>query len=250
MMTRAPFQSEYMPILTLVVKQLSQGLSHSLHSLYLSGSVMRGDAKPNRSDLNITVLLKRSLTSQEESIIKSIQMRVESRYPYLKQLQLTVTTLNEVANLDNIFYWGFWFRHCTLCLSGTNIGAEFGRFEPSWEVAKAFNGDVDKWLKEYRSKIQAVQTTGPYLDACETIAKKLIYASFSLVAHRDRCWAFTIDECLEHFLFRYPEKYVETERLMILYERKRVPKRAVLGLLQLYGDWLVSEFQRIDRKIG
>ncbi|WP_087016051.1 hypothetical protein [Thaumasiovibrio subtropicus] len=249
-MTNAPFQPEYMPILTLAVKQINSGLSSVIHSLYLNGSVMRGEAKPGQSDVNMTLLLKRPLNAQEESVLKSIQLRIESRFSYLKRLSFNHTTLNQVSDIKNIFYWGFWFKHCSLCLSGSNIGEEFGSFEPSWEVAKAFNGDVEEWITEYKAKIQAATITGPYLEACHEIAKKLIFSSFSLVAHRDKCWAFTIEECLEHFLFRYPDKYVETERLLILYHRKKVPKRAALGLLNMYGDWLVNEFKRIDRKIG
>nr|WP_159063646.1 nucleotidyltransferase domain-containing protein [Thaumasiovibrio occultus] len=249
-MTALPFQREYMPILTATVKLVERTLGSKLHSLYLAGSVMRREAKPERSDVNFTLLVNSPLTFKQQTLLLTVAEQVKQRYPYIRDLDLQVVTLDEVSDLKNIFYWGFWFKHCCLCLAGEDIGREFGAFEPCWEIAKAFNGDIGKRLTAYKDEVRKVETLGPYLDICESAAKQLIFASFGLVVSRLKCWAFSVEQCSEHFLQYYPQKKTEIERLHILVQRKRVPKRAVMALLNSYGDWLVAEYSRMERKFG
>ncbi|WP_413111629.1 nucleotidyltransferase domain-containing protein [Thaumasiovibrio sp. DFM-14] len=249
-MTTSPFQAEYMPLLTVLTKQLKQGLAGTLHSIYLSGSVLRGEARMNDSNLNMTLLLHEPLSAQQIFVLRSIEKQALLFYPFVRGIELKLTTVSDVSRLDQLFYWGFWFKHCCVCLSGKDIGDEFGEFEPTWEVAKAFNGDVGQVVTEYKHKITAVKKAESYLDLCQSLAKKLIYASFGLTVYRDNRWAYSLAQCIGPFLKRYPEKQIEMERLQLLARRVRVPKRAVLILLSQYGDWIANEYRYLERKFG
>jgi len=60
---QTPFQPEYTPILIDMVNQLRAGLGSALHSVYLDGSVAQRKAVWGSSDLNVTVVLSRNLSS-------------------------------------------------------------------------------------------------------------------------------------------------------------------------------------------
>ncbi|WP_064603388.1 hypothetical protein [Photobacterium sp. J15] len=245
-----PFQQDYLPVLLDAVKQLRAGLGKTLHSIYVQGSVARRQAKPGKSDLNLTVILNRPLNTSEQSVLNSIRWRISSRYPFVTAVEIKSAVIDDVLSLESIFTWGFWLKHCCLRLFGDDLSTRFGCFEASWDIAKALNGDIKTELDDYKKKIMATKVVKNYLDYCEYIARKMLWSCFSLVMHREQTLALSIEECADIFLKYYPDREQEIERLFILVSRTQVPKKASLFMIESFGGWIVSEFERIDRKIG
>ncbi|MEJ2763689.1 nucleotidyltransferase domain-containing protein [Photobacterium sp. MCCC 1A19761] len=245
-----PFQDEYLPVLLDAVKQLKAGLGKNLHSIYVHGSVARRAARPGKSDLNLTLILERPLNASEQSVLSTLRWRIASHHPIIPQVDLKVGDLAEVLSLDAIFSWGFWLKHCCLCLYGDNLASRFGCFEASWDIAKAMNGDIKAELGEYRTKIMATKVVANYLDYCEAVARKMLWSCYSLVMHREQRLALSLPQCADAFLRHYPDKILEIERLFILVERTQVPKKASLFMVESFGGWIAAEFDKIDRKIG
>ncbi|MCW8327800.1 nucleotidyltransferase domain-containing protein [Photobacterium sp. SDRW27] len=246
----APLQNEYVPVLLDAVKQLRAGLGSNLHSVYAFGSVARREAKVGKSDLNLTIIVQRPLNASEQSILSSIKRRVEIKHAVVPSVELKTGELEEVLSLASIFTWGVWLKHCCICLYGDDLSTRFGCFEASWDIAKSFNGDIKSELSEFRQKIMATKVVQNYLDYCEYIAKKMLWTCFSLVMHREKTLALSIEQCADVFLKYYPDKELEVERLFVLAGRTQVPKKAALFMIESFGGWIVSEFEKIDRKIG
>ncbi|UXI02536.1 nucleotidyltransferase domain-containing protein [Photobacterium sp. TY1-4] len=245
-----PFQDEYLPVLLDAVKQLKAGLGKNLHSIYVHGSVARRAARPGKSDLNLTLILERPLNVSEQSVLSTLRWRIASHHPIIPAVDLKVGELAEVLSLDAIFRWGFWLKHCCLCLYGDDLASRFGCFEASWDIAKAMNGDIKTELSEYRTKIMATKVVANYLDYCEAVARKMLWSCYSLVMHREQRLALSLPQCADAFLRHYPDKALDIERLFILVERTQVPKKASLFMVESFGGWIVAEFDKIDRKIG
>ena len=141
-------------------------------------------------------------------------------------------------------------KHCCVCVYGDDLADCFGDYVPSWEIAKHWNMDVEDWLSVYRTKIVQAQSIEELVSAQVTIAKKLLRASYSLVMYRDKRWFDDPLECGEQFLRYHPEKQLEIERLGMLLSGRAIPKRSVVGLLDGFGDWLVTQYQKTEFRIG
>ncbi|MEH6533906.1 MAG: nucleotidyltransferase domain-containing protein [Photobacterium frigidiphilum] len=247
---QTPFQPEYMPVLIDTVNQLRAALGSALHSVYLYGSVAQRKAVWGYSDLNITVVLNRNLNSPEESALNTVKWRITTYQPKVPSLDLRVGQFSDVVSIGGIFEWGFWLKHCCVCLYGDDLSTRFGCFEPSWDVAKAMNGDIKAMLADYRQKIMTTKVVKNYLEYCQFISKKMLRSCFALVMHREKCLAHSLSDCADIFLRYYPEKNVEIERLFTLIEGAQVPKRASLFMIEQFGGWIVAELDKIERKIG
>ncbi|PSV40232.1 hypothetical protein C9J41_17135 [Photobacterium sp. GB-50] len=245
-----PFQAPYMPVLLALVKQLQAEFSEQIHSIYLNGSVAARCAITERSDLNITLVVNRSLSASEHRVLDSLCQQIAYRYNVITQVDLTVVTRDEVMTLASIFKWGFWFKHCSVCLYGDSLATQFGLFEPSWEIAKAFNSDIKTVLADCRSKIMATKSVTEYNALCRKVGKKMLRSCFMLVAHRTSSLAYSEQQCADFFLHFYPDKTVDIERIQILINGPQVPKRAALFLVEHVGNWIVAEFEKIEKKIG
>ena len=243
------FQLDFMPLLVAAVTDL-QSQVETLHSIYLNGSIAYRQATKGCCDLNLTVVITTPLTVVEQHRIAVVCQNLQQRYPVVTNVDITWLLLDEVLSISAIFKWGFWLKHCSVCLYGTNLGEKFGYFEPCWEIAKVFNDDIAAFLDTMQQQIRRTTNMADYQSYCRRAGKKMLRSCFMLVAWRIDGWAYTDQQCADYFLTVYPDKTTEIERLFVLINGPVVPKKASLFLLSHWGGWIVNEFNHIERKIG
>ncbi|MCE7566254.1 nucleotidyltransferase domain-containing protein [Aliivibrio fischeri] len=246
----SPFQNEFEPVIHDLITHVLSAAPKSVHSIYLYGSVARREAIVGRSNLDVTLITSAPLTNKEQTLINTIKIRFQSKYPQITGVTFNIGEAADALQLESIFSWGFWLRHCCVCIYGDDLSERFGDFEPSWEIAKNMNMDIEEWLGVYIKKIATSQDMAVQVEQQKTIAKKLLRSCYSLVMHRDKGWYDHPVLCARKFLEYYPEKQTEIERVVLLLKGRKVPKRSVLALLNEFGDWVVAEFNKIERKIG
>lgn len=248
--SQQPFQTEYQKAIDELVTFLRGGLGDNLHSVYIYGSVGRKCATPNLSNIDVIVITHRSFSDTRTTLFNTIKWRFQRSNPHITGINFKCGLVKEVASLDSIFSWGFILRHCAVCVYGENLSECFGDYEPSWEIAKHWNMDIEDWLAVYRNRIGRANKAEDQVNAQVIIAKKLLRASYSLVIPKDKNWFDDPIECGENFLRYFPEKTVEVQRLGILLKGQPIPKRSVIGLLDGFGEWLVKQFKKTEFRIG
>jgi len=247
---KAPFQSNYQPAIDELVSFLRNGLGENLHSIYLYGSVARKTAKPGLSNMDVIVVTGEPFSNLKTTLFNSIKWRFQKSYPFITEISFKTALVSEVASLESIFSWGFQLRHCSVCIFGEDLSECFGDYEPSWEIAKHWNMDVEDWVAVYRNRIVRCDKPEDQIKAQKIIAKKLLRASYSLIMYKDKKWFDDPQECGKAFLHYHPEKQVEIERLGILLSGRLIAKRSVIGMLDGFGEWLSNQYNKTEFKIG
>ncbi len=243
-------QKEFQPVVKDLLSCLRSQLGDSLHSVYIYGSVANGTAIIGQSNLDVVVVSKQDFSSQKQSLFNTINWRFQREFPQVNGVSIRTALVEEITSLDAIFTWGFLLKQCCTCLYGDDLSECFGEYIPSWEIAKHWNNDTASWVQHYRMAVAKAQDTGTQVAAQQAIAKKLLRASYSLVLHKSKRWLDCPRECGEQFVKYYPEQAVYIERLNILLGQRAIAKRSVVGLLDLYGDWLAQEYKKTEFKIG
>ncbi|MEF1256882.1 nucleotidyltransferase domain-containing protein [Vibrio sp. M260112] len=244
------FQPKYQPAIDDLVSFLTSGLGDNLHSVYLYGSVARKTAKPNQSNIDVVVVTHRGFSDLRTTLLNSIKWRFQKTHPHITEISFKTALAQDVASLDSIFSWGFLLRHCAVCVYGEDLSECFGDYEPSWEIAKHWNMDVEDWVAVYRNRIARADKPEEQVKAQRIIAKKLLRASYSLVMYKDKQWFEDPIECGQQFLRYYPDKQVEIERLGILLSGRLIAKRSVIGILDGFGDWLAKQYKKTEFRVG
>ncbi|GAB2663296.1 nucleotidyltransferase [Vibrio panuliri] len=247
---KQPLQTEYSQAVADLVSALRTGLASNLHSVYVYGSVARRCALLHRSNLDVIIVSHQSFAQQRTTLFNTIKWQFQKRYPHITEINFKTAMVSEVASLDSIFSWGFLLRHCAMCVYGENLSECFGDYEPSWEIAKHWNMDIEDWLAVYRNRIARAKDDQELHKSQRIIAKKMLRASYSLVIPRDRNWYDSPLECGKHFLRYHPEMQVEVERLVIMLSSRVIPKRSIIGMIDSYGDWLVKQYKKTEFRIG
>ena len=245
-----PFQDDYQRVIKELVHALESGLGNNLHSIYLYGSVARKSAIKHRSNMDLVVAIRHTPDARFQTLLSTIKWRFRKAFPFVTELSFQFPLVSEILQIENIITWGFMLKHCCVCVSGDDLSTRYGEFEPSWEIAKFWNMDVEQWVVSYRKKIAAATRKDEQVQNQIVIAKKLMRASYSLIMHKDKRWFDDPIQCGEVFLSYYPDKQKEIERLTILLSGRYIPKRSVVALLDEYGAWLINAYKKTEFRIG
>ncbi|WP_194435458.1 nucleotidyltransferase domain-containing protein [Vibrio fluminensis] len=247
---KQPFQPEYSKAVTELVTALRSGLGSNLHSIYIYGSVARKRATPSRSNLDVIIVTQQEFSSHRSTLFNTVKWRFQKQYPHITEISFKTALVSEVASLESIFSWGFLLRHCAVCVYGENLSECFGDYEPSWEIAKHWNMDIEDWLTVYRNRVVRAKDEQELGAIQRLIAKKMLRASYGLVIPRDRAWYDSPIDCGKHFLHYHPEMQVEVERLVIMLSARVIAKRSIVGMIDSFGGWLSKQYQKTEFRIG
>lgn len=137
--------------------------------LYLYGSVPRAMAQPGKSDLDLTLVLSRPLSTPEAESLERVRSNLEAGHPEVTKIDLDLGVLEDVLNPANLHSWGYWLKHECRCIHGSDLALRFQAFQPSPAVAKAVNGDYVQVLRDYMTRISQAHDE----DATRRLKKRL-----------------------------------------------------------------------------
>lgn len=95
-----PLQPEFVDVVNDAISSLRIELGAVLDSLYLYGSVARANAQAGKSDLDLTLVLSRSLATQETHSLERVRTGLEDRHPEVSKVDFDIGVLEDVLNPD------------------------------------------------------------------------------------------------------------------------------------------------------
>lgn len=225
------------------IKELKILFPKKLHSIYLYGSVARGDATPVKSELDLLILFKDKLLKDEQTELENLQQRLSKKYiKIIREVGIATAEYDYVMDPDNYYEQAFIKEICT-CLYGEDIGVHFGPYKLIAEIPISFNGDIEMSLKRNIDKLRNADTE-TFKVFTQNFSKKLIRTYYSMVMVRSQIWTTRLDEqaiVVERYL-KDKEKVVE--RLLQWIESPPDDYETVHVLFISEGQWLVLNFER------
>lgn len=236
----APLQPEFQPLLTDVCTTLAQaGLG--LHSLYLYGSVARGDAIPGESDLDLTLVLNEPPDSLALERWEQLRQAVAQRHSTVSKIDFDIGHSAEVLAAENHNRWGFWLKHHCRCVWGDDLSLRLQPFRPSREIALALNGDFEPVLTAYLTRIEQAGTEQQRHRLQREAARKLIRATHTLRAADAAGWPHSLEEHVALFVQQYPTMRIQIAYFLFEARNPSAEREAFCTRLQAFVSWMVSQ---------
>jgi uncharacterized protein len=199
-----PIQPVFQALVANVLTTLTSQFPNLIHSIYLYGSVARGDAVAGRSDLDLTLVLHQIASPDESRQLESIRRTLQVAHPEVVKIDVDIGVLTNVTAASNMNSWGFWLKHHCRCMWGDDLATRFDPFKPSRAIALAVNGDFYEAMDGYAEKIEAATNHTEIQYLKRAAARKLIRASNILRPENDRSWPQNLDDYAALFLMSYP----------------------------------------------
>ncbi|MBV2191289.1 nucleotidyltransferase domain-containing protein [Providencia rettgeri] len=242
-----PFQSEFKLIITESINWLRCILKEKLHSVYVYGSVAKGCAKPQQSDLDLCIILCDGLTQLEATKLNELQIQLMIKRTEVSKIDFDIGIITDVMSEANLYSWGYWIKHHCRCIYGDDLATCFNQFTPSRAIAEAVNGDFVDVLNAYIDQINNCNDDAELTLLYRAASRKLIRSTDILRWKNDNDWPETLSEYAQKFVQRYPERQNEINYFLCQSLQPFVDVQFLEHLVQ-FICWLDVEHSNIINK--
>lgn len=202
-------QPEFNSVVNHTISSLIASFGERLHSIYLYGSIGRGDATPYRSDLDISVVFTSQVSEKDVLALDHLSTFISAKHSVITKLDFDPGEHSQIVKQSELYRWQFWLKHCCCCLWGHDLSKEFARHKPSFDIAVGLNKDLSD---TYQSFLSQTADSQQVISMC----KKIMRAAYLLIAPKDHTWHVNLDAMYLASLPYYPTHHKELNTIFRL----------------------------------
>ncbi|MED1603561.1 nucleotidyltransferase domain-containing protein [Alkalihalophilus marmarensis] len=231
----------YVPCIHKSIQNL-KSLSHQqLHSVYVYGSVARGDAIAKKSDLDLIAMFDTKLSSVKLAELKKLAAGLSNNYrSVVRDVGIAVAYYDYTVDPSN-YYENAFLKEICVCVYGEDLGERFGPYKLTSEIAIRFNGDIYEALRRTLKRLED-SSNEDFKTFTLGFARKLIRTYYSMVMARSQIWTTRLHEQSEVFIQHFPEKASTIRTLHNWIEEPSTDREAVYELFKNEGEWASKNF--------
>lgn len=224
---------EWQPVVEDIVEAYKLHYGSSLHSVYIRGSVAKGDAVLGISDIDTF-----GYTSQEKKEIKtdwmdSFEKEMLTKYPFVQGVELSIDPLEDAHN-DRIL----------ILQSACVFGEDLNEKMPKIKVGKETLGHIYSfpknltWFDEWTTK---PQETKEIKNTCTWLMKRFLRTGLELTMERAGLYTRDLYPSYKVFAEYYPEKEAEMKEVLYLALNPTDNLDTIKRIRNDFGVWLTEQ---------
>lgn len=223
------------------VESLKNLFHQQLHSIYVYGSVARGEAIAKKSDLDLIAMFDTKLSSVKLPELKKLSGELSQKYRSLvRDVGIAVAYYDYTIAPSNYYENAFLKEFC-VCVYGEDLGERFGPYKLTSEIAIRFNGDIEEALNRTLKRLETASKED-FKTYTQGFARKLIRTYYSMVMLRSQIWTTRLHEQSEVFIYHFQEKESVIRTLLNWIDEPPTDREAVYVLFKSEGEWASANF--------
>jgi uncharacterized protein len=240
----ANVQPEYQGVPDAAAGLLADEFGPRLHSAYLYGSVVRGNAVPGRSDADLIAVLLAAPTGEDRVRAGRVEGALVGRFPVLFSAGVGLTNLQEISSPAQRYSGQVFLRELAVCIWGEDLRPGLPRTRPSAAVAAGFHDDAHAVFARARETLATSTDPEAIRRACRMASKKMVQVAFAVVMAREGVWATVLEEQAAAVGEAFPQ-WAEAARRAADQGRRPVADAGVVReLLDSFGRWAEDALDR------
>jgi len=233
----ANVQPEYHGVPEAAAGLLAEAFGPRLHSAYLYGSVVRGNAVPGRSDVDLIAVLLAAPTDEDRTRADRVERALVERFPVLFSAGVGLTHLQEIRAPAQRYSGQVFLRELAVCIWGEDLRPGLPRTKPSAAVAAGFHDDTHAVLARARTTLGTSTDPEVIRRVCRMAARRMVQVAFAVVMARQGGWATVLEEQAAAVGEAYPEWAQAARRAAEQGRRPLADAGVVRELLDTFGRW-------------
>lgn len=231
----------YVPCIRESVERLRNLFHQQLHSVYVYGSVARGEAVAIKSDLDLIAMFDGKLSSVMLAELKKLAGELSQKYRSLvREVGIAVVYYDYTLDSSN-YYENAFLKEICVCVYGEDLGDRFGPYKLTSEIAIRFNGDIGEALIRTLNRLEKASDKD-FKIYSQNFARKLIRTYYSMVMVRSHIWSTRLHEQSEVVIQYFPEKESIIGTLLNWIDEPPTDHGAVYELFKSEGEWASANF--------
>jgi uncharacterized protein len=230
--------------------QLLQRFGARLHSGYLYGSIVRGNAVPGRSDADLVAVLWAPPADEDRRRARQVEQALLDRFAVLVSAGVGLTELRELRSPAERYGWQVFLRDLCVCICGADLRPGLPRTRPSPAVALGFHGDTPEVFARARRTLANPDDAEAVRRACRMASRRMVQAAFAVVMARDGVWATVLEEQASLVGAAFPRWELAAHRAAEQGRRWDGDPVVVSELLETFGRWVEEALAQIAAEVA
>jgi hypothetical protein len=237
-------QAAFLPLIDCAISLIADSFSPTrLHSAYLYGSIPRGTATPEVSDLDLLLVLHDEPTDADRVKAKAMETALDREHSQINGVGILLSSTPAVLSDLERFDLGFFVACLCTRLVGADLATALPRYRPTALLARETNGDLGLVLPQWRTEAGQAVTGVSLKTLSRRVARRIVRTGFTLVMPRWDGWTSDLDKSAELFGGYYPQRAEQMRMAALTARHPSTDPRRLAMLLDDLGPWLATEYE-------
>lgn len=233
-------QDNFRKAAELSVEHIKKKFRNNLYSVYIRGSVARGTAIENVSDIDLFIVTKEKVLNSYRDWKRKSGAEVMEIYPFINGVEFHMESLDEILS----------DKRSQFLLQSQSIkffGKEINFPQLSFKLGKesyAHLAYIENDIRIFYEDIHHEDTENS-IDTCSWIAKRIVRTGFEIVMKRENLYTRDLYPCYKSFIKYYSYKKNDMEEILELAVFPVSDKERIIKAVRNIEELIISESQRI-----
>lgn len=225
--------NEWKPVVDDIVEAYKSHFGENLHSVYVRGSVAKGDAVSGISDIDTFGYANLPKDQIKTDWVSDFEKELKQKYPFVQGFEISVDPTEDAPN-DRILLLQ------SACVFGTDLSKEM----PKVKVGKETLGHVYSFRKNlawFDEWAQKPQETEEIRNSCTWLMKRFLRTGLELTMERAGLYTRDLYPSYKAFADYYPDKADEMKEALYLAINPTDDLDVIKKVRQGLGTWLEEQ---------
>ena len=232
--------SPWLEVLEKAKSAYLENLGENLHSIYVRGSVARGTAVKEVSDIDTFAVLNRKVSKSDTAWIKAEQLKLNEPSSFHTGVEFGLGSLQDIIGDNANLQARFLIKLQTVCLWGEDLGLAIPEFKPGAYLASGIH-NIEKNVQMAIDGLIDWDEPEAIKEMCQWIMKQIVRTGFLLVAERESTYTRDLYPSFKLFSKNYSKHQTEMETALKLAIYPSSDKVMLINFLRTFGAWLIAE---------
>jgi len=224
-------QEEWKPVVDDIVEAYKSHFGEKLKNVYIRGSVAKGEAIKNISDVDSFSYIDLPRDSIDTEWKEEARSKIEKKYPFIEGAELMCRPF-AIAHMNIVFL------NQSVCVYGESIAVP--KVKPGKDMMFHIP-NLESRAVLLEEKFQKADSEESIKSACVWFAKDMLRTGFELTMERSQKYTRDLYRCYETFAEYYPEKEPEMREVLDLALNPTADKKKIKEIMDNLGAWLLVE---------
>ncbi|PHQ78837.1 MAG: hypothetical protein COB66_08080 [Coxiella sp. (in: Bacteria)] len=241
----------YKPLIVEVKKTIMDILGDNIHSIYLTGSIPRGMAAPEQSDLDMFTILQPSCDDKNISAIQqhcntllsnnSLVSKIDVESWTFSEMFPLSTRLNNIKVKNTLSIYDIILKNSSLCIFGNDLSKYIPPIKPGIALANDELIEIHPDIQQAKLSIITAENSNQIQYWCRRVMKNIIRSGFCLCMPTIQEQTRDIDLCAQIFFKYYPDIHYIVDLALNWVQTPSCDPHEIIRFLENDGNIFLSK---------
>ena len=238
------FQEKWKSVIEEVKNAYIEYFGDKLHSVYVRGSVAKGEAIDKVSDLDTIAIIDLPKDQIDTKWAEEFNKKIIAKYSFVKKVEIiAITPEHAISKTRGVHII---LKTQAVCIYGKDISDNIPKLKPNKEHAlhcKNLQNELQNAIDFFEHRLS--NNLEENKQKCVWIMKRILRTGFELVMEREQKYTRDLYPCYKSFIKYYPDKKDNMHKTLEFAINPTDNSKIVIQLLQDWLFWMPKEIEKM-----